>query len=79
MEVVLSALAGVFFLELGLGAAINGCIEGGPTGCSEDPLGIVSAGYQQGPIVLQYDHFSSIHDRDRGLDVLSIRYRITFD
>jgi hypothetical protein len=73
----MSAVAGLFFLELGLGAAIQGCIENGPL-CSDDPLGIVSAGYQKGPIVLQYDHYSSIDSRDYGLDVLSIRYRVEF-
>lgn len=69
------------YLELGIGYNASyygqGCITDLETGCSQNPLGIVSAGYKFNdiPIVFQFDHMSSLQDKDVGLNVLSIRYR----
>ena len=69
------------YLELGIGYNASyygqGCITDLLTGCSQNPLGIVSAGYKFNdiPIVFQFDHMSSLQDKDVGLNVLSIRYR----
>lgn len=48
--------------------------------CSRSPLGLVAIGYQFTPeLRIQLDHWSSIPDtRDRGMEILSIRYRYTF-
>lgn len=49
-------------------------------GCSRSPLGLFAIGYQFTPeLRIQLDHWSSIPDtRDRGMEILSIRYRYTF-
>lgn len=49
-------------------------------GCSSSPLGLIAIGYQFTPeLRIQLDHWSSLPDtRDRGVEILSIRYRYTF-
>jgi hypothetical protein len=49
-------------------------------GCSRSPLGLIAVGYQfNDQWRIQWDHWSSIPDtRDRGMEILSIRYRFTF-
>lgn len=48
--------------------------------CSRGSIGIAAIGYQfTDRLSAQYEHLSSIPDgHDRGLEVLSIRYRYTF-
>lgn len=73
------------FAELGIGAAIDSCIYQSwqRTGdvvninCSRDPLGYVALGYRFGGtgLVVQVDHWSSLVQKDYGLNTVSIRYR----
>ena len=69
------------FLDLGIGYNATyygqGCITDLETGCSQNPLGIASAGYEfdKFPVIIQFDHMSSLQDKDVGLNVLSLRYR----
>ena len=47
--------------------------------CSRNPLGLAAIGYQfSDQWRVQLDHWSSLQDRDRGVEILSIRYRYTF-
>jgi len=73
-----SLMAAGPFLDVGL-AYSEGCIEDYPT-CSDNPLGIVGVGYQfDSGIIIQLEHMSSIKERDVGLNLLSVRYRLTGD
>lgn len=49
-------------------------------GCSRSPLGLLAIGYEfNDRWRIQWDHWSSIPDtRDRGMEILSIRYRYSF-
>lgn len=89
-----SAAAAQPFIEVGVGAAIGGCITDQRAtrwervsygyiqrpGCSRSPLGLIAVGYEfNDRWRIQWDHWSSIPDtRDRGMEILSIRYRYTF-
>lgn len=57
-------------------------IRGGSVtpGCSRSPLGLLAIGYQfNDQWRIQWDHWSSLPDtKDRGMEILSIRYRYTF-
>lgn len=82
------------YIEVGVGTTTGGCLyRAGHTtlepvgqayrvhpGCSRSPLGLIAIGYQFTPeLRIQLDHWSSIPDtRDRGMEILSIRYRYTF-
>ena len=48
--------------------------------CSRSPLGLFAIGYEfNDRLRIQLDHWSSIPDtRDRGMEILSIRYRYSF-
>lgn len=50
-------------------------------GCSGSPLGLFAIGYQfNDRWRIQLDHWSSLPDtNDRGVEIVSVRYRITFD
>ena len=49
-------------------------------GCSPNPLGLIAIGYQfNDQWRIQWDHWSSLPDtKDRGMEIISIRYRYTF-
>ncbi len=82
------------YIELGVGTTTGGCLyRAGHTtlepvgqayrvhpGCSRSPLGLLAIGYEfNDRWRIQWDHWSSIPDtRDRGMEILSIRYRYTF-
>ncbi len=84
--------AAQWFAELGVGHQISGCMEDGWRGkydpkttprltvavnCSENPLGLASAGYQwRSGFSLRWDHWSSLVNQDRGADIVSVRYRV---
>ena len=73
-----SLMAAGPFIDAGIGYA-EGCIEDYPT-CSDNPLGIVGVGYQfDSGIIVEIEHMSSIKERDVGLNLLSVRYRLTSD
>ena len=61
-------------------SAIRGSSESVNVHCSRGAIGIAAIGYQfTERLSAQYEHISSIPDgHDRGLEVLSIRYRYTF-
>lgn len=82
------------YIELGVGTTTGGCLyRAGHTtlepvgrayrvhpGCSRSPLGLIAIGYEfNDRWRIQLDHWSSIPDtRDRGVEILSIRYRYSF-
>ena len=78
------------FVEVGVGVGVGGCIarhgdvprvvEKRPAArCSGNPLGIVAIGYEiSDQWRVQLEHWSSVAERDRGAEILSIRYRYTF-
>lgn len=62
-------------------SAIRGSSDGSvAVHCSRGAVGIAAIGYQfTDRLSAQYEHMSSLPDgHDRGLEVLSIRYRYTF-
>jgi hypothetical protein len=82
------------FVELGVGAITGGCLYDARAddvvqvrprvsvfvpGCSRNALGLAAVGYQiSDRWRVQLDHWSSLQDRDRGAEILSIRYHYTF-
>ena len=77
------------FLDLGLGYAPRTNVYTGESClvyysdhklyCSSSPLGYVSFGYTKNNWTAAYEHWSSLQDKDYGLDVISIKYRFTFN
>ena len=74
------------FIEFGLGAPTGGCIyryyktsESDPV-CSEKPLGLAAVGWRLPyGFSVQLDHWSSLATtKDRGLEILSVRWRWEF-
>lgn len=72
------------YIELGLakgdGAA---CIrdwkaETNTYGCSSSPLGNVTIGYEWKGFHAEVEHWSSLQDKDYGLNLFTIKYRYTF-
>ena len=73
------AVAGWPFIELGLALPTAGCIADGSAGCSDRPLGIVVLGWQiNDRLAVQWEHLSSVREKDRGLDLVSVRSRFSF-
>ena len=75
------------FIELGLGAPTGGCIyryyktsERDPV-CSEKPLGLVAIGWKLPyGFAVQYEHWSSLATtKDRGVDIVSVRWRLELE
>lgn len=81
------------FIEFGIGAAHWSCMADGwhatydprrakpfdvKVGCSPNPLGLASVGYQHGPWSVRFDHWSSLIEKDRGANIVSVRYRHDF-
>jgi len=69
------------FVEVGIGASVNthnNCIKD-EYGCSDNPLGMIAVGWQQGALTIQAEHMSSLTEKDPGLNVISIKYRYTFE
>ena len=77
------------FIEVGIGAQLgpvaqdNGCIsdwddKNRKPGCSGNPFGIAAIGWQQSGFSIQVEHSSSLQEKDKGLNVLSVRYRHDF-
>lgn len=78
----LPAMAGPY-IEVGIAKADGGtCIADylapGVYGCSESPLGSIAIGYQWRGFSIEVEHYSSFENRDRGLNLLSLRYRWEF-
>jgi hypothetical protein len=78
------------FIELGAGGVTGGCIpaSGKPNPdhrygrelCSPAPLGLASVGWQlPNGLSVQWEHWSSIATKhDRGLEIVSVRWRYTW-
>jgi len=84
--VSLPAHAGLF-VDLGLSKQIDSikgkepvCItdwdaKKNVSGCSDDPLGYFSIGYQYKNFTAQVEHWSSLREKDIGLNLFTIKYR----
>jgi len=68
------AHAGVF-AEIGIAKADAGTCIQNYNGCSADPLGSMAVGYAWRGFSVQVDHWSSLVEKDRGLNLLSLKYR----
>ena len=83
MSASANSIAGPF-AEVGVGQIISdGCIKdyderNQRMGCSNNPLGIVSVGWQYRGLAIQAEHMSSLVEKDKGLNVISIKYRYEF-
>ena len=69
------------YLELGISKADGGtCIEdqkdNGSFGCSTSPLGSIAIGYSYKGFSAEIEHYSSLQEKDKGLNLFSIKYRI---
>ena len=47
-------------------------------GCSSSPLGNATIGYEWRGFHLEAEHWSSLQDRDYGLNLFTFKYRYTF-
>ena len=71
------------YLEFGIGTAKNnGCIKKYKAitddDCSNSPLGNYTLGYQWNNFSASYEHWSSIKDKDNGINIFAIKYRWEF-
>lgn len=78
------------FIDLGLSKQITSikgkepvCItdwdaDKNEMGCSDDPLGYFSIGYRYKNFTAQVEHWSSLREKDVGLNLLTIKYRFEF-
>lgn len=72
---------GQFYLEVGIAKGDGGtCIEDfdvetHTTGCADSPLGNATIGYHYKGITAEVEHWSSIGEPDKGLNLFTIKYR----
>jgi len=77
------------YVEAGIGAQLGGCIyrwrvevepDANPGTCSRSPLAVVAVGWQiSDRWRVQWEHWSApLDSRDRGAEMLTVRYRFTF-
>lgn len=73
------------FAEIGAGAALGGCIyqdrvavrpSADPVRCSRSPLAVLALGVRSGRWSLQWEHWSAPAQDDRGIEMVTLRYRI---
>jgi hypothetical protein len=72
------------YAEFGLSHSFDSCLydewkKSGKTiniGCSDSPLGSVAIGYTYKGWSIEASHYSSLVETDKGLNLLSIKYRI---
>jgi hypothetical protein len=91
MLVSTGCLAGPF-ADLGIGYAFNSCLYSSwsssysngqintDIGCSKSPLGNVAIGYKfkDSGFSVQAEHWSSLVQKDYGLNVVSVKYHFEF-
>ena len=77
-----SAHAGPY-AEIGLSHPVSSCIYQGWTldksigiSCSDSPWGSVAVGYTYKNWAVEAYHVSSLVERDKGLNLISVKYRI---
>ena len=78
------------FIDIGLSKQIDSikgkepvCItdwdaEKNVSGCSDDPLGYFSIGYRYKNLTAQIEHWSSLQEKDIGLNLLTVKSRWEF-
>lgn len=78
------------FIDLGLSKQINSikekesvCItdwdeDKNEWGCSDDPFGYFSIGYRYKNLTAQIEHWSSLKEKDIGLNLFTIKYRFEY-
>ena len=78
------------FIDIGLSKQIDSikgkepvCItdwdaEKNVSGCLGDPLGYFSIGYRYKNFTAQIEHWSSLQEKDIGLNLLTVKYRWEF-
>jgi hypothetical protein len=77
------------FAEAGLGVSNGGCIyrnrlavmpNAWPVTCSSNPLAVIALGWRFGDSGwrLQWEHWSAPLQDDRGVEMVTLRYRIDF-
>lgn len=71
------------FIEVGVGSTLGSeCItdveDNGSKGCSKNPLGNVAVGYSYNGFSVQAEHWSSLTEKDKGLNIISVKYRYEF-
>ena len=79
----LPAYAGPY-AEFGLSHSFDSCLYDGystvgktvQVGCSDSPLGSVAVGYTYKGFSVEASHMSSLTETDKGLNLISIKYRI---
>ena len=72
------------YAEFGLSHSFDSCMYDGWTmasnrvevGCSDSPLGSVAIGYTYKGWSVEASHYSSLIETDKGLNLISIKYRI---
>jgi hypothetical protein len=68
------------FLEFGVAKADGkSCIQdyndNGALGCSDSPLGNATIGYTYKGLTAEVEHWSSLVEKDRGLNLFTLKYR----
>jgi len=72
------------YIEFGIAKADGGScisdvkIETGELGCSESPLGNAAIGYSYKGFSAEIEHWSSLQEKDKGLNLFTIKYRYEF-
>ena len=71
------------YAEFGLSHSFDSCLYDGWTmgktvqvGCSDSPLGSIAIGYSYKGFSAEIEHYSSLLEKDKGLNLFSIKYRI---
>lgn len=70
------------YMDLGLsiqsGCLVDYDIKRGVPGCSDNPFGVIVAGYKWQALSFEIEHRSSLREKDRGLNAAVIKYRFSF-
>jgi hypothetical protein len=73
------------YVEFGIAKADGGTcisdvkIETGKLGCSESPLGNATIGYSYKGFAIEIEHWSSLVEKDKGLNLFTFKYRYEFN
>lgn len=72
------------YVEVGIGRTLTTgdrqCIKGHANGdCSQNPLGFAAVGYEYNGFSMSVEHWSSLVEKDYGMNIIVVKYRYTFD
>ncbi len=75
------ALAGLFYLDIGIGLHLNTDDirlrrPSGEIQAWNNPIGNIEAGYRTDRFTLYLSHHSSTEQRDQGLNMVGVKYRL---